>query len=176
MRRRTASSRSVSTAPLAAVAALASLATAACSTTGEAGPTPPSPSGRAAKVCRSLHGALPERVHDQRRGRADQVSDFTAVWGDPAIALRCGVPEPPVLTPGTEEYNPTAEVAEVNGVSWLLEKRDDGYRFVTTGRVAYVELTVPGDYAPEAEVLPDLADAVGRTVPTVRDAADGAGN
>ncbi|MEU7315207.1 DUF3515 domain-containing protein [Streptomyces sp. NPDC007083] len=176
MRRRTASSRSVSTAPLAVVAALAALVTAACSVTGEAGPTPPSPSGRAAEVCRSLHGALPERVHDQRRGRADRVSDFTAVWGDPAIALRCGVPEPPVLTPGTEQYNPIAEVAEVNGVSWLMEKRDDGYRFVTTGRVAYVELTVPGDYGPEVEVLPDLGDAVKRTVPAERDSENDAGN
>ncbi|MFI7242451.1 DUF3515 domain-containing protein [Streptomyces qinglanensis] len=176
MRRRTASSRSVSTAPLAAVAALASLVAAACSVTGETGPTPPSPSGRTAKVCRALHAALPERVHDQRRGRADQVSDFTAVWGDPAIALRCGVPEPPVLTPGTEEYNPTAEAADVNGVSWLIEKRDDGYRFTTTDRVAYVELTVPGAYGPEAEVLPDLAGAVKRTVPTERAAEDSAGN
>ncbi|MGP3986364.1 DUF3515 domain-containing protein [Streptomyces sp. 3N207] len=168
IRRRAASPRSVSTNPAAAVGALvalASLVTGGCSLTGDAGPTPPSPSGRAAKVCRALHDALPKRVDGQQRGKADPVSDYTAVWGDPAIALRCGVPEPAKLTPGNEEYNPTADAAEVNRVSWLMEKQDDGYRFTTTDRVAYVELTVPGDYKPEVEALTELSDAVRHTVP-----------
>jgi hypothetical protein len=71
-----------------------------------------------------------------------------------------------VLTPGSDRYDPTADAAEVNGVSWLLEQQDDGYRFTTTGRKAFVELTVPGEYAPEINALTDLADAVARTVPT----------
>ncbi|MBO8190649.1 DUF3515 domain-containing protein [Streptomyces oryzae] len=148
-----------------ALIALASLVTAGCSVTGDAGPTPPSPSGRAAKVCRALHDALPKRVDGQRRGEADPASDYTAVWGDPAIELRCGVPKPAKLTPGNEEYNPTADAAEVNQVSWLMEKQDGGYRFTTTKRVAYVELTVPDDYKPEVEALADLSDAVESAVP-----------
>ncbi|UNZ17150.1 DUF3515 domain-containing protein [Streptomyces sp. 891-h] len=154
--------------PAAALGALlvpSALLTAGCSVTGQTGPTPPSPSGRAAKVCRALHDALPARVDGQRRGEADPASDYTAVWGDPAIELRCGVPRPAKLTPGDEEYNPTADAAEVNGVSWLIEKQDGGYRFTTTDRVANVELTVPDDYAPEAEALADLSDPVRRTVP-----------
>jgi hypothetical protein len=146
---------------------IAAPATAGCSATGSTGPTPPSPSpsGDAAKVCRALHDALPRQVDGRRRGKADPVSDYTAVWGDPAIELRCGVPKPAKLTPGNEEYNPTADAAEVNGVSWLLEKQDGGYRFTTTGRVANVELTVPDDYAPEVNALPDLAGAVRKAVP-----------
>lgn len=90
---------------------------------------------------------------------------YTAVWGDPGIELRCGVPRPEVLTPGSEHYNPAAEAVGVNGVEWLLEEREDGYRFTTTGRSAFVELTVPAEYAPEVGVLTDLADAVKEAVP-----------
>jgi hypothetical protein len=79
--------------------------------------------------------------------------------------MRCGVPRPEKLTPGSEHYNPTAEAAEVNGVSWLLEQRHGGYRFTTTGRAANVELTVPDDYSPEIDALPDLAKAIRTSIP-----------
>jgi hypothetical protein len=54
----------------------------------------------------------------------------------------------------------------VNGVSWLIQKLDDGYRFTTTGRKTFVEVTVPAKYAPEVNPLTDLAAAVKRSVPT----------
>ncbi|WP_327392946.1 MULTISPECIES: DUF3515 domain-containing protein [unclassified Streptomyces] len=146
--------------------ALVALTTAACSFTGDsAGPAAPSPSGRAAKACRALHDALPKRVDGQRSGTTEPESDYTAVWGDPAVELRCGVAEPAKLTPGNEEYNPTSDAVEVNGVPWLSEQRKGGYRFTTTDKVAYVEVTVPDDYAPEVNPLTDLSDAVKRTVP-----------
>lgn len=127
-------------------------------------PAVPSPSGAAAQACRALHEALPEHVAALDRTATDPASEYTAAWGDPAVELRCGVPRPEVLTPGSEHYNPTSEAAEVNGVSWLLEEREDGYRFTTTDGVAYVEVTVPDAYAPEIGVLTDLADAVTGTV------------
>lgn len=116
-------------------------------------------------MCRALHGQLPDTVNGQRRGTADPESAYTAVWGDPAIELRCGVPKPEKLTPGSAHYNPTAEAMEVNGVSWLLEKQDDGWRFTTTGRRANVEVTVPEQYAPEVGVLTDFSSAVRSNVP-----------
>lgn len=140
-------------------------AVAGCSAGGGAGPAVPSPSGEAVQTCRALHEALPERVAGLERNGSEPASEYTAAWGDPAVELRCGVPEPDVLTPGDEHYNPTAEAAEVNGVSWLLDEREDGYRFTTTDRAAYVEVTVPDTYAPEVGVLTDLADAVKKTVP-----------
>ncbi|MDJ1132521.1 DUF3515 domain-containing protein [Streptomyces iconiensis] len=151
------------TAP-AAVFGLVGLVTAGCSVSDDgAGPAVPRPSGKAADMCRTLHTELPKHVDGQARGTTE--SKYTAVWGDPAIELRCGVGRPQKLTPGSEEYNPTSEAAEVNGVSWLLEKRDGGYRFTTTDRTAYVELTVPDDYAPEVNALTDLGTAVRRSVP-----------
>ncbi len=125
----------------------------------------PSPKGAAARYCTALHKKLPQTVDGLERGDAEPVSDFTAMWGDPAVKLRCGVPKPDVLTYGSEHYNPNANAAEVNGVDWLFEKQDDGYRFTTVLRKAYVEVTVPGKYAPEVDVLTDLAGAVKKSVP-----------
>lgn len=125
----------------------------------------PKPAGRAADACRALHEQLPEAVNGRHREATDPKSPYTAAWGDPAIELRCGVPLPEKLSPGSEHYNPTAEAAEVNGISWLLEQQDGGYRFTTTGRDANVEVTVPEDYAPEIGVLTELAAAVNKTVP-----------
>ncbi|OEV13251.1 uncharacterized protein DUF3515 [Streptomyces sp. Amel2xB2] len=148
--------------------ALAVLTAAGCASADGDGPAAPSPSGEAAKTCRSLHDRLPKRVDGQQRITLDPASKYTAAWGDPAIELRCGVPRPEKLSPGSEHYNPTAEAAEVNGVSWLLEQRDGGYRFTTTDRVAHVEVTVPDDYAPEVNPLTDLARAVRQSVPERR--------
>ncbi|WP_394813550.1 DUF3515 domain-containing protein [Streptomyces hazeniae] len=139
-------------------------AAAGCST-DDAGPAVPAPSGEAAEACRALHAALPERVAGLEREEARESSPYTATWGDPAVELRCGVPEPEVLRPGSEHYNPTSDAAEVNGVSWLLEEQDEGYRFTTTERAPRVEVTVPAAYAPEIGALTDLADAVRSAVP-----------
>ena len=111
-----------------------------------------------------MHTALPRSVDGAERN-GDVESRYTASWGDPAIELRCGVARPAKLTPGDEEYNPTAQAAEVNGVSWLIEEQPEGYRFTTTDRVAHVEVTVPEEHAPEIGALTDLAKAVRAEIP-----------
>lgn len=141
------------------------LAVAGCTAADGSGPAAPSPSGETAETCRSLNDRLPKRMDGQQRITLEPASKYTAAWGDPAIELRCGVPRPEKLSPDSEHYNPTAEAAEVNGVSWLLEQRDGGYRFTTTDRTAHVEVTVPDDYAPEVNALTDIAKAVRASVP-----------
>jgi hypothetical protein len=152
--------------PYLAAAALLT-AVAGCSLTDGGGGRPvPTPSGETTALCRALHERLPGAVNGLERSSTGPASDFAANWGDPAVQLRCGVSRPDVLVPGSEHYNPTVDAVEVNGVTWLPEKQDDGYRFTTTGRRAYVEVTVPGRYAPELNTLTDLADAVRKSVPT----------
>ncbi|MFG2192656.1 DUF3515 domain-containing protein [Streptomyces sp. NPDC048639] len=137
-----------------------------CSFSDESGGRPvPTPSSEAADLCRKLQERLPGTLDGLDRSADGPDSDFAADWGDPAVQLRCGVPRPELLTHGSEHYNPTAKGLEVNGVLWLPEKQDDGYRFTTTGRLAYVEVTVPGTYAPETNPLLDLAKAVKKSVP-----------
>lgn len=143
------------------------LALAGCAA-GPVDAVPPSPEGEAAGLCGALHKALPGTVDGLASRETDPASDFTAAWGDPAVVLRCGVPLPGVLTPGSAEYDPTTESVGVEDVLWLPEKRgDDGYLFTTVGRKANVTLRVPGKYHPnETDPLVDIAEAVRKTVPT----------
>jgi hypothetical protein len=118
-----------------------------------------------AALCRTLHAALPRAVDGAKARTPRPKSALTAAWGDPAITLRCGVPRPKVLTPGSPGYDPTAESFEINGVTWLPEQLAHGYRFTTLRRKVLVEVTVPHHYNPEVNPLTDLAKAVKRTDP-----------
>ena len=144
----------------------AGLLLAACSSaSGTPRVAVPSPTGAAAAACRDLAEALPDRVEGRARAELDVAGPYVAAWGDPAIVLRCGVPRPERLTPGSESYDPAADTVTVNEVSWLLEEQPDGIRFTTTERAVFVEVTVPGDYAPEVNPLLDLAAPVAAHIP-----------
>ena len=80
--------------------------------------------------------------------------------GDPAIALRCGVPLPAALTP-------TAELTVVNGVSWFPEPPGSAAptRFTEVGREAYVEVTVPARYAPAGPILVAISNVLAPAIP-----------
>lgn len=125
----------------------------------------PSPSAKTRALCAGLAAALPAEVDGLPRHTLEPASRLTAGWGDPTVVLRCGVARPEVLTPGSRTYDPTSDAADVNGVSWLVQRTADGYRFTTTGRVAFVEVSVPARYAPEVNPLTDLAAAVRKSVP-----------
>ncbi len=121
----------------------------------------PSPAPEADRLCRDLDGELPKRVDGLDRADPAPASELTAAWGDPAIILRCGVPRPARMA------DPKADGVEVDGVGWLLEKRDDGsFRFTTALRLAYVEVTLPKARKDRGMgPLTDLAPAVLATVP-----------
>jgi len=114
---------------------------------------PPSPTSSLTDVCRSLKDALPDTVAGQQERETTPNSTSTAAWGDPPITLRCGVDRPAAM-------QPTSSLTSVDGVAWLPEQLTHGYVFTTYGRDAYVEVTVPDDYAPEGEVLTAFAEAV----------------
>ena len=112
-------------------------------------------------MCRNLDKVLPSEVDGQDRRDPEPASRLTAGWGDPAIILRCGVDRPAKMT------DPEADGADGNGVGWLLEKQGDGsFRFTTTLRKAYVEVTIPKDRTADGMApLVDLAPAVKRAIP-----------
>jgi hypothetical protein len=128
-----------------------------------AAPEPSSAS--AADECAALTKALPHTVGNETRRDTNPSSPLTAAWGDPPITLRCAVPEPQILRPGSKTYNPTADEAYLNGVAWLIEKTGDGYRFTAAQRAVYIEVDVPSAYNPETSPLIDLSAAVIKAVP-----------
>lgn len=109
--------------------------------------------------CKGLLADDPLTVADQKSRRVGNGN--AAAWGDPAIILRCGVEKPAGLGPATR-------CDMVKGVGWFTESTADGYLFTTIGREFYVSVEVPHEYAPEADALADLADAVARHDPVSR--------
>ncbi|MGW2615864.1 DUF3515 domain-containing protein [Streptomyces sp. NPDC001500] len=121
----------------------------------------PSPPATVTELCRNLDEALPSTVDDLDRRDPSPASALTAGWGNPAIILRCGVGRPAKMS------DPEADGVEVDGVGWLLEKQDGGaFRFTTTLRKAYVEVTIPEQRTGDGMApLVDVAPAVKKAIP-----------
>ena len=117
----------------------------------------PAPTGPGAYACAALHGRLPDEVVTQKVVASHPNSDLTSAWGNPAITIRCGV-QPPLV-------NPAGQLIAVDGVDWYPEKFSGGYRFTTVHRALVVEVNVPSNYAPEADVLADLSPSIAATIP-----------
>lgn len=116
----------------------------------------PSPSPQDARACAALTADLPATVAGQAArdvAGTEQAPSLLAAWGTPPITLRCGVVAPPSLTATSQCY-------EVDGVGWFAEQAPDGFLFTTIGRQVFVEVGVPSRYAPEADVLIELAAPV----------------
>lgn len=137
---------------LATLPVLAALMLAGCSRTVTM--TDPTPSPKVAAQCAEVMAALPDTVLDQQR-RTVEPGQLSAAWGDPTITLKCGVDKPPGLGAASECF-------EVNGVGWFAEEAEGGYLFTSIGRPVYVQVGVPTRYAPEANALVDVAEAVKR--------------
>ncbi|MCT9083355.1 DUF3515 domain-containing protein [Streptomyces fulvoviolaceus] len=121
----------------------------------------PGPGSKVTKLCRNLDEALPSKVDGLSREDPEPASALTAGWGSPAIILRCGVTRPTAMN------DPDADGVEVNGVGWLLQKRDDGsFRLTTTLRKAYVEVSIPKDRTADGMApLVDLASSIKKAIP-----------
>jgi hypothetical protein len=128
---------------------------AACSP-GPAQVAVPSLAPEVATVCEQLVKALPEKVLDAKRRKTEPPSPLTTAYGDPPIEVTCGVAPPAGMA---EEQS---QCFEVNGVGWFAKEVTNGVIFTTIGRKVYLEVAVPSKYAPEANALTDVSDAVHR--------------
>ena len=114
------------------------------------------------EACQALVDDLPERMAGEERRLVSPAAALGAAWGDPAIVLRCGVPEP-------TDFTDTSTCVEADGVGWYVPDSvllaDDESLDVTMTAVGYrprVQVVVPGDYRPEG--FSDTAATVGRLV------------
>lgn len=105
---------------------------------------------------------LPKKIDGLDRNDPEPRSALTAGWGSPAIILRCGVERPAKMS------DQNALSGEVNGVGWLMEKQNDGsYRFTTSLRRAYVEVSLPKKWVQRdgSNALVDLAAPIKKAIP-----------
>ncbi|GGJ53893.1 DUF3515 domain-containing protein [Streptomyces brasiliensis] len=146
------------------------ISVAGCSSADDsAGVAVPSPDADTTELCQNLDKDLPAKVDGAGRTDPEPRSALTAGWGGSAIILRCGVARPPkMVDPKVAEGGDRNAVAGgVNGVDWLMEKREDGsYRFTTANRRAYVEVSLAKARAGDSSgVLVDLAPAIKKAIP-----------
>lgn len=121
--------------------------------------TPPEPSPPAEAGCARFTAALPDSLSTVGARRAvEPDSPLTAAFGDPPVALRCGVPRPDALSA-------TSDLVTVEGIDWFPEELTGGWLLTTVGRTADIEITVPSELGPAPSVAADLAPTIVATIP-----------
>ncbi len=108
---------------------------------------PPAAPHAADPACTSALARLPGSVLGRARGTTP--TRGAAVYGDPRIVVRCGVPP----------LGPTQlQCLTVNGVDWVIDDRGDPLVFTTFGRDPAVEVRIPASYprANDSGALVDL--------------------
>ncbi|WP_026926962.1 DUF3515 family protein [Granulicoccus phenolivorans] len=131
--------------------ALAALVLLSACTPAAVDVTAPSPDSATAAICGPLLAEVPRTVTDLPQRTT--TSEWTRAWGDPPVALACGVAKPAAMQQDSQCF-------EVNGVGWFAEPATGGYVFTTLGRAAYVQVNVPAQYSPEANVLTEFSAAI----------------
>jgi hypothetical protein len=97
---------------------------------------PPALSAAAQRACQDLISALPTDLGDLPARPVDSPSPYVAAWGEPPVTLRCGVARPP-------SFIATADVQQINGVSWFAERRGPTTAWTVVDRPVYVEVIAP---------------------------------
>jgi uncharacterized protein DUF3515 len=116
---------------------------------------PPPLTAAQQRACQELISALPTDLGDLPARPVDSPSPYVAAWGEPAVTLRCGVPRPP-------SFIATADVQQINGVSWFPERRGSTTAWVVVDRPVYVEVLAPAAdaSAPVARLSTAIAAAL----------------
>lgn len=114
-----------------------------------------------AQACDSFADALPDALVEQARDEIEPSDAPAAAYGDPAIVVRCGVPEP-------KGFDLTASCERADGVGYYIpdEQYVDQQLDVTITTAGYeprVEILVPADYRPGG-----VADAMAALAPLVK--------
>lgn len=115
-------------------------------------PTPPPQVNTDAETrdaCAPVMAALPDRLLDRDRTLVDAQ---VVRWGTD-LFVACGVDRPTELTP-------VSRCDVIDGVGWFAQETSQGWRFTTIERDVSVQVIVGRDYAPAADALVDVADAV----------------
>jgi hypothetical protein len=111
-------------------------------------------------ACDAFTAALPSTLAEHEREEVDPADAPAAAYGDPAIVVRCGVPEP-------EGFSLASSCEQANGVGYYIpdEQYGDQDLDLTMTAAGYrprVEVVVPAQYRPNANAaaMAELAPLV----------------
>ncbi|MEI6693380.1 MAG: DUF3515 domain-containing protein [Actinomycetes bacterium] len=117
----------------------------------------PTPAGVALSQCTALIKALPVKLAGQSKRSALPPSSFTTAWGTDPITLRCGVGKP-------DAFDAQSQLLRINNTEWFVQAGSAATTFTLVNRLAYVEITVPQSYSPQADVITDLSGTIDKNV------------
>ncbi len=106
-------------------------------------------------ACRDFQATLPEALGpDLSRVPVVPASNTTNGFGDPLVAVRCGV------GPGSDRD----ELFTINDVRWAAHDTGASRTWTTLGRKVNVEIVIPDAYAQQAEIVGSVAKAVAKVL------------
>lgn len=132
-------------------------------------PAAPAP-GASGRYCDTVMPKLPGRLDDQPRRSLIAGEPGVAAWGDPAIILRCGLPDPAELTCSAQLTLFTG--ADGVSVEWLRVAQGSAVTYLAVDRPVRVAVTVP-DSAGIGPVQ-EISDIIGKALPQQDVCRDGA--
>jgi hypothetical protein len=105
-----------------------------------------------ARACRDLVDDLPDTMAGEERRTTTGDVEYGAAWGDPAIVLTCGVPQP-------EGFTDTSTCVEVDDAGWFVPDSvlaaifdDDETVDIPMTELNHrprVHVLIPGEYRPD---------------------------
>jgi hypothetical protein len=90
--------------------------------------------GAAGKYCTTVMSALPDDLSGLHKRSLVDPAPGVAAWGEPAVVLRCGIPDP-------EELTCSSALDQINGVAWLVLSDGDATTFISVDRPVRVAVT-----------------------------------
>jgi hypothetical protein len=133
------------------------------------------------QVCLAVTSQLPTQLRNLPARKVSAGPEQNAAYGDPAITVRCGVPQPKMcqtVTPGQTGCVPLdADLLVMNGVCWYGDDGPATKLFTTMDREVAVQVGVPASYDQPAQWANEFSDAVVKTVKSrAADVPTGCGN
>jgi hypothetical protein len=118
----------------------------------------PSVAAAVQRACERLAADLPATVgHGLARRTTKPASPLVAVWGKPAVVLRCGVPIDPEFSAGDQ----VIEITHDGTVGWWANRKGSTAVWSTPRATVHVEVRIPDKYQ-GADILTPLTPAVSK--------------
>jgi hypothetical protein len=128
----------------------------------------PELTARTAQVCLAVTSQLPTKVRDLPARKVSAGPEQNAAYGEPAITVACGVPQPTLcerVDGGHAGCVPLdATMLKMNGVCWYGEDGPATDLFTTMDREVAVRVAVPSSYQQAGQWANEFSDAVVMTV------------
>jgi hypothetical protein len=128
----------------------------------------PKLTAQTAQVCLAVTSQLPTKVRDLPARKVSAGPEQNAAYGEPAITVACGVPQPTLcerVDGGHAGCVPLdATMLAMNGVCWYGADGPATDLFTTMDREVAVQVAVPSSYEQAGQWANEFSDAVVKTI------------